>query len=69
MRGFRPVIHAREGFMLGIRNPFDGPVFETREDAIQWCVQIMVQHFDRGMGMSDARIEKFSGMVSGLPGS
>lgn len=52
--------------MLGSRNPFDGPVFETREHAVQWCVQVMVDHFDRGLGMSDARIERFSGMVSVL---
>lgn len=65
MTGFRPVIHAREGLMLGMRNPLDGPIFETREEAVQWCVHAMLNHFERGLGMSDARIERFSGMVSG----
>jgi hypothetical protein len=31
--GYRPVVYAREGRMLGIRQPLDGPVFETLEDA------------------------------------
>lgn len=66
MNGFRPVIQAREVLMLGSRNPLDGPVFETREEAVHWCVQAMLNHFDRGLGMSDARIEQFSGMVSGV---
>ncbi len=28
LRGYRPVVHAREGSMLGIRQPIDGPVFK-----------------------------------------
>jgi hypothetical protein len=31
--GYRPVVFARQGRMLGIRQPLDGPVFETLEDA------------------------------------
>lgn len=61
--GYRPIIRAREGFMLGIRQPLDGPVFQAREDAENWCIDAMVNHYKRGLGMSDARIEPFSGMV------
>ena len=55
MTGFRPVIHAREGLMLGIRNPLDGPVFDRLEDAIDYCIGVMANHFDRRLGLSDAR--------------
>jgi hypothetical protein len=33
MTGYRPVVHARQGLMLGILAPLDGPVFEKLEDA------------------------------------
>ena len=26
--GYRPAVYARQGLMLGIRQPLDGPVFE-----------------------------------------
>ena len=61
--GFRPVIHAREGRMLGIWNPLDGPVFNTLQDAIDYSMGVMADHFDRGLGLSDTRIERFKGMV------
>ena len=64
MTGFHPVIHAREGGMLGIRNPLDGPVFDTMEDAIVFTIGVMADHFDRGLDLSDARIERFRGMVT-----
>ena len=64
MEGIYPVIHAREGRMLGIRNPLDGPVFDTIEDAIVFTMGVMADHFDRGLGLSDARIEHFKGMVT-----
>jgi len=63
MTGFRPVITARQGRMLGSRNPLDGPVFDRLEDAIDYCIGVMADHFDRGLGLSDARIERFKGMV------
>ena len=63
MTGFRPVIHAREGLMLGSRNPMDGPVFDTMQDAITFSMGVMADHFDRGLGLSDTRIERFKGMV------
>jgi hypothetical protein len=63
MTGFRPVIHARQGRMLGSRNPLDGPVFDQLQDAIDYCIGVMADHFDRGLGLSDARIERFKGMV------
>ena len=63
MTGFRPVIHARKGRMLGIRNPLNGPVFDTLQDAIAFSMGVMADHFDRGLGLSDARIERFKGMV------
>jgi hypothetical protein len=63
MTGFRPVISAREGRMLGSRNPLDGPVFTRLHDAIDYSMGVMADHFDRGLGLSDARIERFKGMV------
>ncbi len=63
MTGFRPVISARQGRMLGSRNPLDGPVFNTLPDAITFTIGVMPDHFDRGLGLSDARIERFKGMV------
>lgn len=45
----------------------DGPIFEKLEDARNWCIYAMIDHYDRRLGMSDARIEPFKGMVgSGL---
>ena len=61
--GFRPVVRAREGRMLGIRQPLDGPVFEKLNDAENWCIHAMISHYDRRLGMSDARIEPFKSMV------
>jgi hypothetical protein len=49
--------------MLGIRQPLDGPVFEKLEDARNWCIHAMINHYDRRLGMSDATIEPFRGMV------
>ena len=69
MVGFRPEVRAREGIMLGMRQPLDGPIFDKLEDAQNWCIDAMVSHYDRQLGMSDARIEPFKGMVScgGIP--
>ena len=64
MVGFRPVVRAREGPMLGIRQPLDGPIFETMRDAENWCIHAMISHYDRRLGMSDAKIEPFSGLVN-----
>ena len=50
--------------MLGIRNPLDGPVFDTVEDAMVFTIGVMADHFDRGLGLSDASIERFRGMVT-----
>jgi hypothetical protein len=61
--GYRPVVHAREGRMLGIRQPLDGLVFEKLGDAQNWCIHAMISHYERRLGMSDARIEPFKGMV------
>ena len=61
--GFRPEVRARHGLMLGMRQPLDGPIFETLEDARNWCIHAMISHFDRRLGMSDATIEPFKGMV------
>ena len=66
--GFRPEVRAREGRMFGMRQPLDGPIFETLEDAQNWCIHAMISHYDRRLGMSDARIEPFKGMVDcGFP--
>jgi hypothetical protein len=61
--GYRPVVHAREGLMLGIRQPLEGPVFDTRQDAEHWCFHAMASHYDRRLGMADARIYPFKGLV------
>ena len=61
--GFRPVVRARQGLMLGIRQPLDGPIFEKLEHAQYWCWYAMLDHYERGLGMSDARIEAFKGTV------
>ena len=65
MVGYRPAVHARQGRMLGIRQPLDGPIFEKLEDARNWCIHAMISHYDRLLGMSDARIEPFKGLVDG----
>src|SRR5688572_17649439 len=65
--GYRPVVHAREGRMLGIRQPLDGPIFVKLEDARNWCIYAMIDHYDRRLGMSDARIEPFIGLVNCVP--
>ena len=61
-KGYRPIIYARDGLMLGIRQPLDGPVFRTPQDAEHWRIHAMFGHFDRGLGMSDATIEPFEGL-------
>ena len=61
--GYRPIVHASQGFMLGIRQPLDGPVFDKLEHAEYWCWYAMIDHYDRRRGMSDATIELFKGMV------
>ena len=67
--GFRPTVYARDGRMLGIRQPLDGPIFEKLEDAQNWCIHAMISHYDRRLGMSDARIELFNGIVDCAPPS
>jgi hypothetical protein len=47
-----------------MRQPLDGPILETLEDARNWCIHAMISHFDRRLGMSDARIEPFKGVVA-----
>jgi hypothetical protein len=61
--GYRPVVHAREGRMLGIRQPLDGPVFDTLDDAENWCIYAMSDHYERKLGMADAKIHPFKGML------
>jgi len=63
MKGYRPIIRARQGLMLGIRQPLHGPVFRNLIDAEHWCIHAMIGHFDRWFGMSDASVERFEGMV------
>jgi hypothetical protein len=62
--GFRPEVHARKGLMFGIRQPLNGPIFTTMNDAENWCTDVMADHYDRRPGLSDARIEPFKGMVA-----
>ena len=58
-----PVVYAREGRMLDIRQPLDGTIFENLRDAEHWCIYAMIDYFDRRLDMSDARIQPFEGMV------
>ena len=51
--------------MLGIRQPLDGPIFEKPGEAQFWAIYAMADQYDRGLGMSDATIEPFSGVVNG----
>jgi hypothetical protein len=69
LTGYRPVVRAREGRMLGMRQPLDGPIFETLEDARNWCIHAMISHFDRRLGMSDAHIYPFKGLADCGPPS
>ena len=62
--GYRPVVRARQGLMLGIRQPLDGPIFEKLEHAQYWCWHAMVDHYERGLGMSDAEIHPFEGTTT-----
>jgi hypothetical protein len=62
--GFRPIVRARQGLMLGIRQPLDGPVFQKLQDAEHWCIHAMVCHYDRRLGTSDGRIEPFKGLAN-----
>jgi hypothetical protein len=45
MTGVRPVIHARQGRMLGSRNPLDGPVFDTLQDVITFTIAAQWNHY------------------------
>lgn len=67
LKGYAPALTARQGLMLGIRNPLDGPVFEKLDDATNWCISVMASHFERGLGTSDARIEAFEGWCCTFP--
>ena len=49
--------------MFGMRQPMDGPVFEKLEHAEEWCMDVMIDQYDRRLGLSDARIEPFKGLV------
>ena len=62
IKGYKPVVRARQGRMLGIRQPLDGPVFEELRHAEYWCWEAIVDHCERGLGMSDAEIEPFQGV-------
>ena len=51
-----------------MRQPLDGPIFEKPEDARNWCIHAMISHYDRRLGMSDAHIYPFKGLVDcGFP--
>jgi len=44
--GFRPAVYARQGRLLGIRQPLARPVFDTLEDAktfacIPWSIPLI----------------------------
>ena len=64
LTGYKPVVRARTGLMLGIRQPIDGPIFEKLGEAQFWAIYAMAEHYVPGLGTSDATIEPFEGMVT-----
>jgi len=50
MTGFRPIITARQGRMLGSRNPLDGPVFDRLQDAFDYSIDIQMGAANEGVG-------------------
>ena len=52
-----------QGWRLGSQNPGDGPVFDRPQNAITFPIGVRADHFDRGWGLSEARIERFEGMM------
>jgi len=49
--------------MLGIRQPLDGPIFDILEDAENWCMYAMTDQFDRKLGLADAEVHPFEGIL------
>jgi len=49
MEGYAPVVEAREGRLFYARSPMDGPVFETRQEAQDWCFHIIIDNAERGI--------------------
>ncbi|HKR79612.1 MAG TPA: hypothetical protein VJR69_07895 [Nitrospira sp.] len=50
--------------MLGIRQPLHGRYLKNwNTHNTYWCWHAMLDHFERGLGMSDAQIEPFKGLI------
>ena len=48
----RPVVRARQGSMLDIRQSLDGPEFDKLGDAEFCCMYAIIDHYGRRLGMS-----------------
>ena len=64
--GFQAIICARTGRMHYARSPIDSPIFQTLQDTIDWCVDIMEENAYRHGPFAKALIERYSGPVSVL---
>jgi len=66
MEGYAPVLQAREGRLFFARSPVDGPIFETRQEAQDWCIHVIIETDYRGGPFAEATIHPFTGKVSTL---
>jgi hypothetical protein len=57
-------VQAREGRLFFARSPVDGPIFETRQEAENRCIEIIIENDDRGGPFAEATIRPFKGRVS-----
>jgi hypothetical protein len=64
MRGFHAVVRPRGNPILGMRNALNMAIWSTRIEAIAFCMNVMVSHYESRLGMSDATIERFEGLVN-----
>jgi len=42
-----PLVRARQGLIIGIRQPLDGLIFQTITETEHWCIHAMIRQFDR----------------------
>ena len=64
--GYAPIVKAREGRLFFARSPVDGPIFETRQEAENWCIEIIIENDYRGGPLAEAIVRPFKGKVSTL---
>ena len=66
MVGYQVIMYARQGLVYGIRNPNISPVFDTKDNALEYCLEVIANHWSRMQTMIDARIYAFGGLVSDM---